>query len=93
MYFVAVHSLIRVESRSSACVNNREFADIRFILFVPQCDFFIVLSRCQNLKHRTLHRMDGLDLELCLKFVLSEFFLFLQTVFDVQWSIQNYFVV
>ena len=38
MYFVAVHSLIRVESRDSACVNNREFADIRFILFVPLCD-------------------------------------------------------
>ena len=29
---------MRVESRSSACVNKREFADIRFILFVPLCD-------------------------------------------------------
>ena len=38
MYIIAVHSLIRVESRSSACVNKREFADIRFILFVPLCD-------------------------------------------------------
>ena len=35
---IAVHSLIRVESRSSACVNNRDFADIRFILFVSLCD-------------------------------------------------------
>ena len=32
---IAVHSLIRIESRSSACVNRREFADIRIILFVP----------------------------------------------------------
>ena len=38
VYFIAVHSLIRVESRSSACVNKREFADIRVILFVPLCD-------------------------------------------------------
>ena len=29
---------MRVESRSSACVNKREFADLRFILFVPLCD-------------------------------------------------------
>ena len=36
---MAVHSLIRVESRSSASVNNCEFADIRFILFVPLCDY------------------------------------------------------
>ena len=35
---IAVHSLIRVESRNSACVNWREFADIRFILFVPLWD-------------------------------------------------------
>ena len=34
MYIIAVHSLIRVESRSSACMDNREFADIRFNLFV-----------------------------------------------------------
>ena len=39
VYIIAVHSLIRVESLSSACVNNREFADIRFILFVPLCDY------------------------------------------------------
>ena len=32
---MAVHSLIRVESLKSACVNKREFADMRFILFVP----------------------------------------------------------
>ena len=32
---IDVHSLIRVESRSSACVNRREFAEIRLILFVP----------------------------------------------------------
>ena len=35
---IAVHSLIRVESRISACVNKREFADIRFILFDPLWD-------------------------------------------------------
>ena len=38
MYIIAVHSLNIVESRSSACVNNQEFGDIRFILFVPLCD-------------------------------------------------------
>ena len=35
---IAMHSLIRVESRSSACVNMREFAEVRFILFVPLWD-------------------------------------------------------
>ena len=34
-YIMAVHSLIRVESLNSACVNKQEFADMRFILFVP----------------------------------------------------------
>ena len=38
MYIIAVHSLMRVESRSSACVIKKEFADIKFILFVPLCD-------------------------------------------------------
>ena len=38
MYIIAVPSLIREESRISACVYKREFADIRFILFVPLCD-------------------------------------------------------
>ena len=38
MYIIAVHSLMRVESHSSACVNKQEFADIRFILFVPLGD-------------------------------------------------------
>ena len=38
MYIIGVHSLMSVESRSSACVNKREFADIRFILIVPLCD-------------------------------------------------------
>ena len=33
-----------------------------------------MLRRCQNLEHRTLHRMVDLDLELCLKFVLSKVF-------------------
>ena len=27
-----------MEIRNSACVKSREFADIRFILFVPLCD-------------------------------------------------------
>ena len=35
---IAVHSLIRVKSRKSACVNKREFANLRFILFVPLWD-------------------------------------------------------
>ena len=35
---IAVHSLISVESLSSACVDILEFAEIRFILFVPLCD-------------------------------------------------------
>ena len=35
VYIMAVHSLIRVENPNSACVNKREFADMRFILFVP----------------------------------------------------------
>ena len=38
MYIIAVHYLMRVESRSSACVKKREFADMRFILFDPICD-------------------------------------------------------
>ena len=50
-------------------MNNLEFADIRLILFVPLCDCNIAA-----LMHRTLHRMVGLDLELCLKFVLSKVF-------------------
>ena len=32
---MAVHSLISVESLSSACVNSLKFAEMRFILFVP----------------------------------------------------------
>ena len=35
---IAVQSLIRVKSRNSACVNRLEFADIRFIFFVPLWD-------------------------------------------------------
>ena len=35
VYIIAVHSLISVESRSSACVSSLEFAEMRFILFVP----------------------------------------------------------
>ena len=38
LYSIAVHSLINVESLSSACVNFLEFAKIRFTLFVPLCD-------------------------------------------------------
>ena len=30
--------LISVESLSSACVNSLDFAEIRFIWFVPLCD-------------------------------------------------------
>ena len=35
VYIMAVHSLIRVESLSSACMNSLEFAEMRFFLFVP----------------------------------------------------------
>ena len=35
VYIIAVHSLIRVESLSSASINSLEFAEMRFILFVP----------------------------------------------------------
>ena len=38
VYIIAVHSLLFVESLSSACVNNLEFAEIRFILFALLCD-------------------------------------------------------
>ena len=54
----------------------------------------VMLLRCQNLKHRILRKMVDLGLELCLIFVLlGVFFIFLQIVFDVQGSIQNYSVV
>ena len=38
VYIMAVHSLKSVQSLSSTCVTKFEFADIRFILFVPLCD-------------------------------------------------------
>ena len=38
VYIMAVHSLIRVESLSSASVNSLEFAEMRFFLFVPLWD-------------------------------------------------------
>ena len=38
VYILAVHSLISVESLSSACVNSLEFAETRFTLFLPQCN-------------------------------------------------------
>ena len=34
VFIMAVHSLIRVESLSSACGNSLEFAEMRLILFV-----------------------------------------------------------
>ena len=72
-------------------MNNREFAYIRIYLF--HYVIVIMMRQCQILKHRTLHRMVGLDLEWCLKFVLLKVFSFLKIVFDVHCSIQNYFVV
>ena len=66
---IAEHSPIRVESRNSACVNRREFADIRFILFIPLWDCSNAAPMEKNLKHRTLHKMVDCDLGLCLKFV------------------------
>ena len=39
VYIMAVHSLMRVESLSSTCVNSLEFAEMRFILFVPFRDY------------------------------------------------------
>ena len=56
VYIIAVHSLTRVESRNSACVNKREFADLIFFLLF-HCGIVIMLLRCKNLKHRTLHKM------------------------------------
>ena len=41
IHVIAVHSLTRVESRRSAWVIRREFAEIRFILFVPLWDCII----------------------------------------------------
>ena len=38
VYILAVHSLISVESLSSAESVNIQFAEIRFTLFVPLCD-------------------------------------------------------
>ena len=38
MYIIAGHSRIRVESRSSVCVNKQGFAEIGFIFFFPLCD-------------------------------------------------------
>ena len=35
VYIMAVQSLIRLESLSSACVNSLELAEMRFILCVP----------------------------------------------------------
>ena len=35
VYIIAVHSIIRVESLSTACKTSLEFAEMRFILFVP----------------------------------------------------------
>ena len=38
VYIMALHSLMSVESLSSACVDNFKFAEIRLISFVPLCD-------------------------------------------------------
>ena len=38
VYIIAVNFLMSVESLSSACVNSLDFAEIRFIWFVPLCD-------------------------------------------------------
>ena len=35
VYLLAVHSLIKLESLSSACVKSLEFAEMTFVLFVP----------------------------------------------------------
>ena len=47
LYIIAVHSLIRVESLGSACVNSLEFAEMRFILFVPlrDCNNAVPMSK------------------------------------------------
>ena len=41
VHIIAVHSFMRVESLNSACVNKREFADLRFI-------YFVALRDCNN---------------------------------------------
>ena len=38
VYTLILHSPISVESLKSACVNSLDFAEIRFVLFVPLCD-------------------------------------------------------
>ena len=38
LYFIAVHTLVSVESLSLACVNSLGFAKIRFILFISLGD-------------------------------------------------------
>ena len=38
VYIIAVHSLINIESLSSACVKSLELAEVSFILFVRLCD-------------------------------------------------------
>ena len=47
VYIIAVHSLIRVEILSSACVNSLEFAEMR-LFFLFHCDIVIILRRCQS---------------------------------------------
>ena len=39
VYVMAVHSLLMVESLSSISVKRPKMSEIRFILFVPLCDY------------------------------------------------------
>ena len=65
---IAVHSLMGVESRSSACINKREFAEIRFVLFAPQWDCNNA-APMPNFEASHIAKNGDLDMELGLKFV------------------------
>ena len=64
---MAVHSLKSVESLICACVKTFDFADIRFILFVPSSDLKGP-RHFQTWMHRTQRKMVRLDPELFLNF-------------------------
>ena len=67
---MAVHSLIRVESLSSACVKSSELRSILLFLYV----IVEVPTQVQSWMHRTQRKMVDLELKLRLKFALLEDF-------------------
>ena len=65
VYFMAVHSLISVESLSSAGVNSLELRKCGSFYLIHR-EIVIMLRRCQSLRRHTWHKMVGWDLEECL---------------------------